>query len=59
MISNDRNGLTSSEAADRLAKDGHNKIDGAGTVSIGKILLRQVSNSLTIVRVLQVCSTWT
>ena len=42
-------GLTSEQAKLRLERDGPNQIDGAGTVSIGEILLRQVSNSLTIV----------
>jgi hypothetical protein len=44
-----RIGLTTEQANKRLERDGPNKIDGAGTVSIGEILLRQVSNSLTIV----------
>ena len=44
-----RIGLTTEQANNRLQKDGPNKIDGAGTVSIVEILLRQVSNSLTIV----------
>lgn len=44
-----KNGLTSEQAKSRLERDGPNAIDGAGTVSVGEILLRQVSNSLTIV----------
>lgn len=44
-----RLGLSSTEAASRLQRDGPNKIDGSGKVSIGEVLLRQVSNSLTIV----------
>jgi hypothetical protein len=44
-----RNGLSNTEATKRLERDGPNKLDGAGTVSIGEVLLRQVSNSLTIV----------
>jgi len=46
-----RHGLTSEQAKSRLERDGANQIDGAGTVSIGEILLRQVSNSLTIVSI--------
>lgn len=42
-------GLSSAQAASRLERDGPNKLDGAGSVSIAAILLRQVSNSLTIV----------
>ncbi|KAH9221739.1 hypothetical protein DL95DRAFT_355067, partial [Leptodontidium sp. 2 PMI_412] len=41
-------GLSSTEAASRLQRDGPNKIDGSGKVSIGEVLLRQISNSLTI-----------
>jgi Na+-exporting ATPase len=47
-----RIGLSTEQAANRLERDGPNKVDGAGTVSIGEILLRQVSNSLTIVLVI-------
>lgn len=46
-----RHGLTSEQAKTRLEKDGPNQLDGTGTVSIGEILLRQVSNSLTIVSI--------
>ncbi|KAI1076889.1 potassium/sodium eff [Whalleya microplaca] len=46
------NGLTSSEAAHRLEHDGPNKVEGAKGLSVWKILLRQVSNSLTMVLVL-------
>lgn len=46
---NVRIGLSTAQATARLERDGPNKIDGAGTVSIAAILLRQVSNSLTIV----------
>ncbi|PVH76835.1 putative calcium-transporting ATPase 3 [Cadophora sp. DSE1049] len=45
-------GLSSPEAVSRLERDGPNKIDGSGKVSIGEVLLRQVSNSLTIVLVI-------
>lgn len=46
-----KHGLTSEQAKQRLERDGPNQIDGAGTVSIGQILLRQISNSLTIVSI--------
>ncbi|KAF2753981.1 putative potassium/sodium P-type ATPase [Pseudovirgaria hyperparasitica] len=46
------NGLSSAEAASRLARDGPNKVEGAGGLSLWKILLRQVSNSLTLVLVI-------
>lgn len=49
LLTSPRNGLTCSEAVTRLENDGPNKIDGSGKVSIGAVLLRQVSNSLTIV----------
>ncbi|EKD17951.1 uncharacterized protein L3040_004491 [Drepanopeziza brunnea f. sp. 'multigermtubi'] len=44
-----RQGLSSSEATARLERGDANKIDGSGKVSIVEVLLRQVSNSLTIV----------
>ncbi|KAL2008392.1 hypothetical protein VTN00DRAFT_8374 [Thermoascus crustaceus] len=44
-----QNGLSSAEAASRLRRDGPNKVKGAEGVSMWKILLRQVSNSLTLV----------
>lgn len=44
-----RHGLDGKEAAARLARDGPNKLESAGGISAWKILLRQVSNSLTIV----------
>ncbi|KAK2753479.1 hypothetical protein FQN54_007869 [Arachnomyces sp. PD_36] len=46
---NIQNGLSSAEAASRLREDGPNKVKGAEGISLWKILLRQVSNSLTIV----------
>lgn len=49
LTNTSRIGLSSTEAAKRLERDGGNKLDGVGKVSIGEILLRQVSNSLTIV----------
>ena len=45
----DRTGLSTSEAENRLELHGPNKIDGSGQVSIWEVLLRQISNSLTIV----------
>ena len=44
-----RNGLSSAEAADRLRHYGPNKVEGAKGLSLWTILLRQVSNSLTLV----------
>ncbi|KAL9630334.1 MAG: hypothetical protein Q9204_004777 [Flavoplaca sp. TL-2023a] len=40
------------EVSSRLARDGPNKLEGAPGVSLWKILLRQVSNSLTLVLVI-------
>ncbi|KAI1810529.1 potassium/sodium eff [Poronia punctata] len=45
-------GLSHDEAARRLAEDGPNKVKAAKGLSIWKILLRQVSNSLTVVLIL-------
>ena len=45
-----RNGITASEAALRLQHHGPNKVEGAKGLSVWTILLRQVSNSLTLVR---------
>ncbi|KAH7051338.1 potassium/sodium efflux P-type ATPase [Macrophomina phaseolina] len=47
-----QNGLTRAEAAARLERDGLNKVEGAKGLSLWKILLRQVSNSLTLVLVI-------
>ncbi|KAL2757258.1 hypothetical protein ACRALDRAFT_2025095 [Sodiomyces alcalophilus JCM 7366] len=47
-----QNGLSNSEAAARLARDGPNRIEGAKGISVWEILLRQVSNSLTLVLVI-------
>ncbi|KAI8961345.1 potassium/sodium eff [Daldinia sp. FL1419] len=46
------NGLECGEAARRLERYGPNKVEGARGLSVWKILLRQVSNSLTMVLVL-------
>lgn len=45
-----RNGIDDSEAARRLQHHGPNKVEGAKGLSVWTILLRQVSNSLTLVR---------
>ena len=42
-------GLSNNEAAVRLEKDGPNKIEDTERISVFQILLRQVSNSLTLV----------
>ncbi|KAJ8105777.1 hypothetical protein ONZ43_g7289 [Nemania bipapillata] len=46
------NGLSQIEAARRLAEHGPNKVKAAKGLSAWKILLRQVSNSLTVVLIL-------
>lgn len=43
-------GLTSQEAEERLARDGPNKLTSDEGVTWWSVLLRQVSNSLTLVR---------
>ncbi|CEL04679.1 Putative Ca2 transporting ATPase [Aspergillus calidoustus] len=45
-------GLSSSEAAARLARDGPNTVREMEGLSVWKILLRQVSNSLTLILVI-------
>ncbi|KAK0702985.1 Na or K P-type ATPase [Lasiosphaeria miniovina] len=45
------NGIDNSEAARRLEQHGPNKVEGARGLSLWTILLRQVSNSLTLVLV--------
>lgn len=47
-----KDGLSNIEATNRLQKDGPNKVEGAKGVSLWTILLRQVSNSLTLVLVI-------
>ncbi|EAW11763.1 putative potassium/sodium P-type ATPase [Aspergillus clavatus NRRL 1] len=47
-----RNGLSSAEAAARLQRDGPNRVQEIEGISTWKVLLRQVSNSLTIVLLL-------
>lgn len=46
---NIQHGLSSGEAARRLEQDGPNKVEGAQGLSLWKILVRQVSNALTMV----------
>lgn len=46
------NGLDTSEAARRLTRYGLNKVEGAKGLSLWTILMRQVSNSLTLVLVI-------
>lgn len=46
-------GLTSQEAEERLARDGPNKLTSDKGVTWWSVLLRQVSNSLTLVRKLR------
>ena len=46
-----RNGIAAPEAARRLQHHGPNKVEGAKGLSVWTILLRQVSNSLTLVSV--------
>ncbi|KAI0503132.1 hypothetical protein F5B22DRAFT_564665 [Xylaria bambusicola] len=46
------NGLSHSEAARRLDEHGPNRVEAAKGLSVWKILLRQVSNSLTVVLIL-------
>ncbi|KAI1637773.1 potassium/sodium efflux P-type ATPase [Biscogniauxia mediterranea] len=52
LATNRSNGLDSSEATRRLEADGPNKVEGAKGLSVWKILLRQVSNSLTLVLIM-------
>ncbi|KAI1088977.1 potassium/sodium eff [Rostrohypoxylon terebratum] len=47
-----KNGLGNDEAARRLHCDGPNRVEGAQGLSAWKILLRQVSNSLTLVLII-------
>lgn len=47
-----RNGLTNAEAGARLQQNGPNKVEGAKGISLWTLLLRQVSNSLTLVLVI-------
>ncbi|EEY16351.1 calcium-transporting ATPase [Verticillium alfalfae VaMs.102] len=46
------NGLSKSEAAARLERDGPNALEGAKGLSVWEILMRQISNSLTLVLVI-------
>jgi len=44
-----QHGLSTAEAVSRLARDGPNKLEEDEGISVWKVLLRQVSNSLTMV----------
>lgn len=46
-----QHGLDGNEAKSRLDRDGPNQLETAAGISAWRILLRQVSNSLTIVRI--------
>ncbi|KAL4884254.1 hypothetical protein BJY04DRAFT_215681 [Aspergillus karnatakaensis] len=47
-----QHGLSNTEASSRLERDGPNSVGGMETLSVWKILLRQVSNSLTLILVI-------
>ncbi|KAI7247609.1 hypothetical protein KC335_g18823, partial [Hortaea werneckii] len=49
LETNVERGLTTQEATERLRQYGHNKLETSGGVSWWRILIRQVSNSLTFV----------
>lgn len=55
---NVQDGLTASEAARRLEDDGPNKVEGAKGLSLWKIFMRQISNSLTIVLLIVMVLSW-
>lgn len=44
-----KNGLATKVAEERLARDGPNKLEGDEGIGIWRVLVRQVSNSLTLV----------
>lgn len=46
------NGLSKSEAAARLDRDGPNRLESAKGLSVWEIVMRQISNSLTLVLVI-------
>ncbi|GKT62973.1 potassium/sodium efflux P-type ATPase [Colletotrichum tofieldiae] len=46
------NGLSKAEASARLERDGPNRIEGAKGLSVWEIVMRQISNSLTLVLVI-------
>lgn len=49
LRSNIYHGLTSQDAASRLARDGPNSIKGAKGISLWEIFLQQVANALTVI----------
>jgi P-type Na+/K+ transporter len=52
-------GLSANEAKHRLERDGPNIVNSSGGASLWTILLRQISNSLTMVgNVFQIAARW-
>ncbi|CUS09847.1 unnamed protein product [Tuber aestivum] len=51
-------GLTTKEAAERLSRDGPNKLTDAGGITWWGVLVRQVSNSLTLVLVIAMAASY-
>ncbi|KAK3073954.1 P-type ATPase [Teratosphaeriaceae sp. CCFEE 6253] len=49
---NVEDGLTAAEAKQRLEESGKNELGDAGGVNLGKILLRQIANAMTLVLIL-------
>ena len=49
LDANDREGLSSGAAKQRLEKYGKNDLDESGGVNAPKILLRQIANAMTLV----------
>lgn len=49
---NTEDGLTSSDASQRLGEYGRNELGEAGGVNPGKILMRQIANAMTLVLIL-------
>ncbi|KAK0935218.1 P-type ATPase, partial [Friedmanniomyces endolithicus] len=45
---NVEDGLTAAEAKQRLEESGKNELGDAGGVNLGKILLRQIANAMTL-----------
>jgi Na+-exporting ATPase len=52
-------GLTNAEAADRIARHGHNELAGEGGVSAWKVLFRQLVNIMILILVIAMVSTQT
>ncbi|CAZ84660.1 unnamed protein product [Tuber melanosporum] len=51
-------GLTAKEAAERLSRDGPNKLTDTGGITWWSVLVRQVSNSLTLVLVIAMAASY-